>query len=256
MVAQYTNTFMRFFLEVIYVGTAYAGSQIQKNALSVQSVLEEKIQVLLKKKVTLTGASRTDAGVHAMQNFFHFDIDFSFDKRNFIKSCNALLPQDIAIVQLYSVHDTAHCRYNAIQRHYMYKIMLTKNPFLYKRAYLYPYHLDKKKLHELAQFTVQQKDFGSFSKKHTQVNNFFCEINTCTWEEKNELLYFYITANRFLRGMVRALVSTQLLVACGKMSLESYKDLFEKTSIAKADFSAPADGLYLVKIDYPEEIFQ
>ena len=243
----------RYFVEVAYKGTKYAGFQIQKNAETIQSHVESVLKIFYNIEVNLTGASRTDAGVHAFQNFFHFDADefFRFDPLH-LYNFNSLLPDDIVINSIKEVDTKSHCRFDAISRSYEYLIYDHKDPFLKDLAFFYPYPLFFDKLNEAAKIIVEYNDFTSFSKRNTQVNHFNCDIYKSKWEKKENKIIYNVTANRFLRGMVRGLVGTMLKVGTGKISIAEFKSIIENKDNSKADFSVPARGLYLKNVSYPD----
>src|SRR4051812_27620018 len=201
----------RYFLEVAYKGTNYSGFQIQKNANSIQSEIERVFTTIQKEPFALTGSSRTDAGVHALQNFFHFDFDGELDS-HLVYKMNAILSEDIVVHKLINVKPEAHCRFDAITREYKYFIYRYKNPFLKDRAFYFPYNLNLDLMQEAAEIIKNYTDFTSFSKRNTQVKTFTCHVIKSNWENEDDCLVFYIKANRFLRGMVRALVATMLKV--------------------------------------------
>ena len=246
----------RYFLEVAYKGTAYAGFQIQENANSIQSEVQKALLIFYKSNIDLTGASRTDAGVHALQNFFHFDAEDLAYNCNHLYNLNAILPDDIVIKNCYPVLETQHCRFDATARSYEYKIYNTKNPFLKETAFFYPYPLDVEKLNEAAKILIDYTNFTSFSKKNTQVNNFNCNIHESVWIQKDQLLIYNVTANRFLRGMVRGLVGTMLKVGTGKCSIQRFIEIITSLDCSKADFSTPPQGLFLTRVRYPETLFK
>ncbi|HET7117193.1 MAG TPA: tRNA pseudouridine(38-40) synthase TruA [Hanamia sp.] len=266
----------RYFIEVSYKGTAYSGFQVQKNSNTIQSEIEKALEIFFKQKFTLTGSSRTDAGVHALQNYFHFDVgQFLISNRNPDKSqapevisfgesvlnvredlwetayhLNAILPRDIVVKRIFQVAENAHCRFDAASREYKYFIYSQKNPFLEDRAYYFPYKLDVKKLDNAATLILEHRDFTSFSKKHTQVNNFICEILKSEWALEKDTLVYTVKANRFLRGMVKGLVGTMLRVGTDKISLKDFGKIVEGRDCGKADFSVPAHGLFLIAVNY------
>lgn len=260
----------RYFIEVSYKGTAYSGFQVQKNSITIQSEIEKALLVFFKQSFSLTGASRTDAGVHALQNFFHFDIGQSLlkdeikktgnSKANaiakdqvkaaFLYNINAILPLDIVVQKIFEVEENRHCRFDAVSREYKYFIYQDKNPFLAGRAYYYPYKLDKVKLNEAAIMLLGKKDFTSFSKKNTQVKNFICEVQKSEWIEEKDTLVYHVKANRFLRGMVKGLVGTMLRVGTGKISLGQLDEIIQKKDCQKANFSVPSHGLFLIAVNY------
>jgi tRNA pseudouridine38-40 synthase len=244
----------RFFLDVSYIGTAYAGFQIQKNAVTVQFEVEKALQVLLRKKIVLTGSSRTDAGVHALQNYFHFDTD-EIKNTDLIYNINSILPADIAVNKLVPMTPENHCRFDAIRRHYAYYIYQKKNPFLNDRAYYYPYVLNVDQLQHAADILLTHKDFTAFSKRRTQVQSYECTIYESKWIQENEQLIYYVKGNRFLRGMVRGFVGTMLQVGRGKMKLRNFEKIIEDKESSRVDFSVPAKGLFLRAVDFPEKYF-
>jgi tRNA pseudouridine38-40 synthase len=254
----------RYFIEVSYKGTAYSGFQVQKNSDTIQSEVEKALKIFLKETFTLTGASRTDAGVHAIQNYFHFDAVWPsinpiegknnakeiFEHEKSVYNLNAILPHDIVIKKIFQVNEGRHCRFDAISREYKYFIYQDKNPFLEERAYYYPFKLDLEKLNEAAELILRHQDFTSFSKKNTQVNNFICEIMRSRWVKEQDSLVYNVKANRFLRGMVKGLVGTMLRVGTGKNSLETFDHIIKSRDCTKADFSVPAHGLFLIAVNY------
>jgi tRNA pseudouridine38-40 synthase len=244
----------RYFLEVAYKGTNYSGFQIQQNANSIQREIENAFRTIQKEKISLTGSSRTDAGVHALQNFFHFDFDGVVDSHLSYKM-NAILPDDIAIIKLILVNSTAHCRFDAMSREYKYFIYRHKDPFLKERAYYFPYKLNIGAMQEAAEIIKNYDDFTSFSKRNTQVKSFICEIGDSKWDCEGDCLVYYVKANRFLRGMVRALVATMLQIGREKMTIDEFKKVIEERNCTTARFGAPPRGLFLVAVNYPEKYF-
>jgi len=254
---------MRYFLEVSYKGTDYSGFQTQKNANTIQAEIEKALLILLKQKISLTGSSRTDAGVHALQNFFHFDTTTPLNswrgevgENRFLYNLNAILPGDIVAKKLIPVKEEAHCRFDAISREYKYFIYRHKNPFLKERGFYFPYKLDLEKMKEASVIIKGYTDFTSFSKKKTQVKSFDCTIYESEWIFEDDCLVYHVKANRFLRGMVRALVATMLKIGRGRLSLNDFKSLIETKDCIKASFAVPAHGLFLVAIQYPEGYFR
>lgn len=239
----------RYFLELSYKGTNYAGFQIQKNANTIQAEVEKAMQTLFSETFTLTGSSRTDKGVHAIQNYFHFDSVNPIDEIK-IYNLNALLPNDIAIKNIFKVPDEAHCRFDAVSREYKYFVVRKKDPFLQETAFYYPYQLNIEKLNELAAIITLYKDFTSFSKKKTQVKSFICDIENSHWHIEKECLIFTVKANRFLRGMVRALVATMLKISRGENHMEEFKNILEAVDCRVADFSAAPQGLFLYAVKF------
>ena len=243
----------RFFIELSYKGTQYAGFQIQKNANSIQAELEKALTVFFKIPFVLTCSSRTDAGVHALQNFFHVDIEILPSPALLTKSVyniNAILPGDIVVKRIYQVPNELHSRFSAVQREYQYFIYQQKDPFNQDKAYYYPYSLDLNLLQQAAAILLTYQDFSSFSKRNTQVKSFICNIAVSKWEQQKDGFVYTVKANRFLRGMVRGLVGTMLRVGTGKLTINDFVALIERKNAAKTDFSAPAHGLFLINVKY------
>jgi len=241
----------RYFLELAYKGAAYSGFQVQDNAGSIQEEVEKAFSVFFRSVVQMTGASRTDTGVHARQNYFHFDFDEAISA-DVVYRLNAILPDDISIIKIKEVPEGAHCRYDAESREYRYYIYREKNPFLEDRAYFYPYPLDKDLLEEAAGRLLEFTDFTSFSKRNTQVNHFRCTIFESSWLVENDTRIYRIRANRFLRGMVRGITGTMLLVGRGKISLSEFVEIIHGKDPSRVNFNVPAKGLYLERVRYPE----
>ncbi|MEP7279948.1 MAG: tRNA pseudouridine(38-40) synthase TruA [Bacteroidota bacterium] len=244
----------RYFLELMYKGTLYSGFQVQENARNtIQEETEKAFAILTKKTVAMTGSSRTDTGVHALQNFFHFDFDGSFHP-HFLYKMNALLPADIVIKNISPVSPEAHCRFDAVSRSYCYHLYQKKNPFFADRAYYYPYTVDLEKMQEAAAVIRTYKDFTSFSKRNTQVKTFICAIEESSWQQVGEEIIYSVKANRFLRGMVRGLTGTLLQVGRNKISLDQFKHIVEAKDCRLADFSVPGRGLFLTEVEYPASL--
>ncbi len=248
---------MRYVLELSYKGTNYHGWQIQKNAHTVQAEINNGIQTLLKQPVETIGSGRTDTGVHAEEQFLQFDFDEKFDASKFIFRLNAILPPDIFIKNIYAASDDFSVRFNAIQRSYVYKISLTKNPFLKDICCFYFKQMpDVELMNKAAKILLQHTDFQSFSKYHTAVNHFDCTITIAYWEIQNEMLTFHISANRFLRGMVRTIVGTLLEVGQKNISIEDFEQIILKRDRIFAKASVPPQGLFLSKVKYPEGLLK
>lgn len=243
----------RYFLELSYKGTAYSGFQIQDTGMTIQSVLTDALQTIFRQEFALTGSSRTDAGVHARQNYFHFDSHLSLNNKN-CYALNAVLPKDIAVHRIIPVANDAHARFGAISRSYQYSLHTYKDPFLTETSWLYPFPLDKDALDAAAAILLEYTDFTSFSKRNTQVNHFNCQLSKSCWTAKDSCLVYEVTANRFLRGMIRGLVATMLKLGRGTLDLEGFKAILEAKDCAKADFSAPAHGLCLEQVNYPSSV--
>jgi len=243
---------LRYFLEVAYKGTRYKGFQIQKNALTIQGEIEKAFEVLFKRAVELTGSSRTDAGVHARQNFFHFDWPGTFEQK-WIYNLNAILPGDISIISVAEKNDGAHCRFDALSRTYHYHVYQYKNPFLADQAYFYPYSLNIALLNNAAAILKGYTDFTSFSKRNTQVKTFNCTILQSEWITKDDQLIYVVSSNRFLRGMVRALTATMLKVGRGTISIETFRSIIESKDCSNTWFDTPAHGLTLMQVSFAGE---
>lgn len=245
---------MRYFIELAYKGTAYNGWQRQNNALGVQQVIEEALSKVLRSPVEIMGSSRTDTGVHAEQQYAHFDWEEIPDTKSLVHKLNGLTPYDVAIKSIFAVPDDTNSRFAATHRRYEYRISRSKNPFLQNLAYTAKADVDLQKMNEAAALLLKHIDFESFSKIHTSVNNFRCSISEAKWEERGEMLIFSIQANRFLRGMVRALVGTLLDVGKGKRSVADFEELILAKNRKKAGAQAPAEGLFLIEVGYPAEL--
>ena len=206
--------------------------------------------------MALMGAGRTDTGVHAKQMFAHFDIDGIADITDLIYRLNSLLPDDIAVQRIFKVHNDAHARFDAVERTYEYWVCQEKNPFLTDAAHYIKYPLDFEKMNQAAELLLQQRDFKCFSKTHTDVKTYLCEVKKAVWEKKEGKIIFTITADRFLRNMVRAIVGTLLDVGQGKSTLADVKTILKSGDRGKAGPSVPAKGLYLTKVSYHNTIIQ
>lgn len=243
----------RYFLEVMYDGIAFHGSQIQGEIATVQRAINNALSTLFRTAITSFGASRTDEGVHALSNFYHFETELELHPHLQYK-LNSILPHEIAVTKIYKCpgEEPINARFDAISRKYRYKIYTEKNPFYFNRALYYPFKLDKNLLKQTATLLKEYQNFQSFSKRNTQSKTFICNLYESYWEEWDDQLHYIVSANRFLRGMVRGLVSTQLQVARNKFSLNDFKNIIEAKDCTKADFSVAGHGLYLEEIVYPE----
>jgi tRNA pseudouridine38-40 synthase len=243
----------RYFIEVAYKGTRYSGFQIQLNANSVQAEIEKAMKIFFREEISLTCSSRTDAGVHALSNYFHFEAEGLPEQiklNEIIYNLNSILPEDIVVKRIFEVSPTAHSRFDAVSREYQYSVYQTKDPFVADRAYYYPYKLDVGKLQEAAGVIKSYTDFTSFSKRNTQVKTFNCNIIKSEWSITNNMAIYNVEANRFLRGMVRGLVGTMLKAGVGKMSIDEFCSIIESKDCTKADFSVPPQGLFLLAVRY------
>ncbi len=247
----------RYFLKLAYNGANYNGWQIQNNAPSVQQTINEALSTILQRHINVVGCGRTDAGVHAKEFYAHFDIDkdISRERGEIVRRLNHFLPKDIGIFNLIPVTKDAHARFDAVSRSYRYIITTKKDPFMNDFSYFVHHNLSLKRMNEAANILFNHTDFTSFSKLHTQVKTNNCKILNAGWKEKGNLLVFEITADRFLRNMVRAIVGTLLDVGRGKISAEDFNAIIESKNRSNAGFSVPAKGLFLMKVQYPENMF-
>lgn len=245
---------MRYVLEAMYDGTHFHGSQLQGETPTVQLALNKALSTLLREEITTLGASRTDEGVHAISNFYHFDTDKELTEQ-FLYNLNAILPHALSVKNIYQAKNADfNARFDAISRTYHYKIYTKKNPFFHQRALYYPFNIDETILHETAALLKNYTDFESFCKRNSQVHTFQCRILESYWERDDDQLHYVVKANRFLRGMVRGLVGTQLQAARGRLSLHDFKNIIEAKDCTKADFSVAGCGLYLVGVEYEEGV--
>ncbi|MCF6357208.1 MAG: tRNA pseudouridine(38-40) synthase TruA [Draconibacterium sp.] len=243
----------RYFLQLSYKGTNYHGWQIQPNAISVQEVMENALTIILRQKIVVVGAGRTDTGVHASFFVLHFDSpDSEIETQKLVHKLNSFLPSDIAVQKIWKVDNELHARFSALYRTYKYFISTKKNPFKTEFAYKYLLPLDISKMNKAAKILFDNKDFTSFGRLHTDVKTNNCKIFLAEWEQENSQLIFTIKADRFLRNMVRAIVGTLLEVGQGKLSVDNFKKIIESKDRGVAGASAPAQGLFLVDIEYPE----
>jgi tRNA pseudouridine38-40 synthase len=240
----------KYLLELSYLGTKYAGWQRQPNALSIQQKIEEALSTFLREPIEILGSSRTDAGVHAKQQFATFETDKAIDTKQTAYRINHLLPPDISIVSIKNVAEQFHARFDAGSRAYEYVLDRTKNPFAIQTAYLFTPNLDVKAMNTAAKILLQHTDFQCFSKVHTDVFTYNCTIEYAFWVETETQLIFHIKANRFLRGMVRAIVGTLMQVGLGKMNLEAFEKVILSKSRQQASGAVPAHGLHLVEVNY------
>ncbi len=249
----------RYFIQLSYNGTAYHGWQIQENTfLTIQQVLNEMLSRLLNEPIFVTGCGRTDTGVHASEYFAHFDssiIDLPSDHAKWILKFNHALPADIAVQKIIIVNEKANARFDAISRTYQYSINRKKDPFLINKSCFLYGTINLEEMNKATKILFEYSDFSSFAKSNTQNRTNICRIYKAEWKEENDLLIFTISADRFLRNMVRAIVGTLLDVGKGKISIEEFKKIIESKARSKAGFSAHACGLYLTKVEYPQNYF-
>ncbi|MCL4154095.1 UNVERIFIED_CONTAM: hypothetical protein GTU68_025978 [Idotea baltica] len=243
----------RYFLDIAYNGTAYHGWQIQGNAHTVQAELQKCLSTVLRSKIDIMGSGRTDTGVHATHQIAHFDVESMDDQ--LVYKLNSFLPKDISIQGIREVNAEAHTRFDATERSYQYFINQAKSPFLENLSYYYPKLLDLDLMNEAAKKLLGEQNFESFSKVKTEVNTFICTIKEARWEKQNDSIVFHVTANRFLRGMVRALVGTLLDVGQKKLTVADFVKIIESRDRKQAGRSVPAHGLYLTKVVYPDSVY-
>jgi tRNA pseudouridine38-40 synthase len=250
---------MRYFLQIQYKGTHYNGWQVQENTPNtVEQVLEEKLALILQEKVDVIGCGRTDTGVHAGNFFAHFDSEFDLipDKKQRLFKFNTVLPEDISVLNILKVKNEAHARFDATSRTYHYFLNQQKNPFLENTSWFLYGEIDFELMNKAAEILLQTSDFTSFSKLNTQTKTNVCKVTYAKWERLNENEWrFVITADRFLRNMVRAIVGTLLLVGRKKITIEEFKKIIEQKNRSEAGMSVPAHALFLTAITYPESIF-
>ena len=250
---------MRYFMRLSYNGKPYHGWQVQPNAESVQSVLEEAMGKLLRTQVAVTGAGRTDAGVNAAMMVAHFDVAEALaDKDDFVYRLNSLVGRDIAIQDVAAVPDEAHARFDAISRTYKYYVHTEKSPFLYE--FSWPVRgcaLDFEKMNEAASRLIEYSDFTSFSKLHTDAKTNICKVTEAYWSKlpgEGGQWVFTISADRFLRNMVRAVVGTLVEVGRGRLSVSEFCEIIERKDRCAAGTSMPGEALFLWRVDYPESL--
>lgn len=246
---------MRYFIELSYNGKAYHGWQNQPNAISVQEVLEDVLSKLLKTQINVTGAGRTDAGVHAEQMYAHFDYDSIFDIKTLVFKLNSFLPNDISIQNIFEATTEAHARFDALNRTYNYKVATQKDVFNFGGSYYLKHKLDINKMNEAAKILFEYRSFKCFSRSNTDVKTYNCTIMLAEWNEVGNQLIFTIKADRFLRNMVRAIVGTMIDIGLGKTTIDEFHEIIKLQDRTKAGASVPAQGLYLSSIEYDKNIF-
>jgi tRNA pseudouridine38-40 synthase len=242
----------RYFFEIAYNGKSFSGWQRQPNAVSVQEIIEDTISKLFSgKKISIVGCGRTDAGVHSQQYFFHIDLPEEFDTENLVFKLNRMLSDAVVVYKILKVPEELHARFSAKSRTYRYFIHQKKDPFKNDFSWYNPQFLDINKMNEAALIFIGKKDFTSFSKVNTDVKTNICEVHQAKWMKKEDgSLYFEITANRFLRNMVRAVVGTLIDVGTGKINVEDIYKILDKKDRGAASLSVPASGLFLWEIEY------
>jgi tRNA pseudouridine38-40 synthase len=242
----------RYFVHIAYDGAKYCGWQSQPGVDTVQDTIEEAMSRVLRRDISILGCGRTDTGVHASEYVFHFETDAVLE--DFIFRMNRILPDDIVFKKYYPVKSDIHARFNAVERSYYYQITKRKDPFQRNYAWRITKHLNTEKMGEALKYLLGKQDFSSFAKVNTDVNHHFCTVYRAEIEERNGLIVIHISANRFLRNMIRAIVGTLLDVGLGKMEPIEFKKIIELKDRSKAGTSAPANGLFLSEIIYPDNI--
>lgn len=241
----------RYFIHLAYKGTNYYGWQSQPMGNTIQQTIEHAFSVILRQPVYITGAGRTDSGVHAKQMFAHTDLPEDLDLEITFKKLNAVLPRDISIFEIIPVHENAHARFDANKRAYEYHLHTQKNPFLQHLSWHFPHKLDVDAMNNAAEILMQYTDFKCFSKTNTDVKTFDCKIYHAFWNTHQHAFVFHIGADRFLRNMVRAIVGTMIDIGMHKKPVDYMHELIASRSRSKAGFSVPPDGLYLTEVHYP-----
>ncbi|MHB9054833.1 MAG: tRNA pseudouridine(38-40) synthase TruA [Paludibacteraceae bacterium] len=245
----------RYFIYFSFNGGAYAGWQIQPNGISVQEVMQKVFSTILREDIEIVAAGRTDAGVHASCMVAHVDIEKELPPLpDFINKLNSFLPKDIAIKKIIEVRKDAHARFDAISRRYEYHVILNKSVFLneFTMRIFHPLNFDA--MNQAAEILYEYTDFTSFSKLHTDVKTNNCKITYAKWKKHDDRWIFTIEANRFLRNMVRAIVGTLLEVGRGKLTIDDFSKIIESKNRCNAGISVPAKGLFLVNVDYPDNL--
>ena len=247
----------RYFIYLAYDGKNYCGWQLQPNGISVQQIIEQSLSVLLQTPTSITGAGRTDTGVHARRMVAHFDTAVpDLDTNSLTERLNGILPQDMVIHRIVPVCPEAHARFSALSRTYQYFVTYRKDPFCREYVYRIKKTLDVKRMNAAAQILFEYSDFTSFSKLHTDTKTNCCRILKAEWRQENDRLVFTIQADRFLRNMVRSIVGTLLDAGRGKLSLDAFRVLIESKDRSQAGTSVPARALFLTDIEYPETVFE
>ncbi len=241
---------MRYFMKLGYNGAPFFGWQVQPGKETVQGCIENALSLLLREEVAVTGCGRTDTGVNARQFFAHFETAQPIDAARLTDKLNSFLPKEIAIYRIFPVEEGMHARFSADARTYKYYVAVTKNPFNFHYSYRIFQKLDVAKMNEAAAVLLETSDFTSFSKLHTQVNNNICRVTEAHWAMEDGVLVFTITADRFLRNMVRAVVGTLLQVGKGKITMEEFTEIIARKDRCAAGDSVPAHALFLERVCY------
>ncbi len=243
----------RYFFEIAYKGSEYAGWQKQPNANTVQETIEKYLSRLFSNNhIPILGCGRTDAGVHATQFYFHVDVEEKYKTTELVYKLNNMLPRDIAVYSIARVKSDAHARFDALERKYVYRLHQKKDPFLDNASWYFPKPLNLKAMNEGCMHLIGKQDFTSFSKLHTDVKTNICDLTLAQWTEGSDgVLYFEVIANRFLRNMVRAIVGTLIDVGLGNIGASDVRNIIDAQNRSEAGTSVPAHGLYLAQVKYP-----
>lgn len=239
-------------IKIAYDGTNYSGWQIQQNSISVQEKIKTGIEQITGEEVNLLGSGRTDSGVHAIGQTANFHLSKVIDKGKFLHSLNSVIPHDISILDIESVHKNFNSRFDAVSRSYIYIITTSKNPFYYKYSWEINWfkNYDLSKINMLSKIFIGKKDFTSFCRKNSDVENKICELKEFRWKKFGDKIFIYVEANRFLHGMVRTLIGTVLLAAKNNYNEELIKNIIENKDRETAGEAVPARGLFLYKVRY------
>lgn len=245
---------MRYCVHLCFNGSKFAGWQKQLNAVSVQEVLENSLSVLLKDKIDVTGCGRTDTGVHAVNFFAHFDFNSEIEQfPNIVYHLNSILPKEIHVYNIFKVNNDWNARFSATSRKYIYKILSEENPFMLNLALYVPYSLDLEKMQNAATQLVGTHDFTSFAKLHGGQKNGICDVKSANFFKKDSLIIFEITANRFLRNMVRSITGTLIDIGRGHIDINDFQKIKSSLNRQNASASAPAHALYLANVSYEND---
>lgn len=242
----------RYFLELSYDGSEYSGWQIQPNGVTIQETIEKSISKLLHCDTKVVGCGRTDTGVHASQYFAHFNTEMreKVEDPDFLYHLNCTIPRDIAIKNIREVSSDVHARFSATERQYKYYISTVKSSFNYRHAYQFFVPLNVEQMNKAAELLIKTNDFTSFAKLHSDNSTNICRVNHAAWHYEGDMLIFTISANRFLRNMVRSITGTLINVGKGKLTIDEFQQIIDYRDNTKASSSAPANGLFLTKITY------
>ena len=251
------NSKKRYFIKLAYKGSNYHGWQLQGNTSTIQLAINNALSTILSEEINIIGCGRTDTGVHARNFYAHFNLEKEINKvdiQKLIFKLNSFLSRDIVILEIFAVHPEAHARFDAISRTYQYFISKNKDPFTQDISYHLFGDIDVELMNKGAKLLFDYSDFTSFSKSNTQVKTNICKITKAEWIENENQIIFTISADRFLRNMVRAIVGTLIDLGLKKISLDDVKKIIESKNRSNAGYSVPAKGLFLTEVKYPKKI--